>query len=276
MLQGRKSLRQLLEASAARDGFRVKYNQGPTTSGWQQGPPENPKYSENPRKPKLSARKRGDKGVAGGKTGGARMGISERGTPISDVHISGKPLSMGLQLEHVGLSGALSNTTLEHTSPESPSDEPCRATPAKETTLEGVGDGGPVERASKLVNPFGLERALAELVLPLLAQSSPEACSSFAAELVRELTALEAYISALARHANKPTAVEAGTPTKWGKGLEGLGSPRTGGGQWGAASELQAPASMAALQTSLWLRLQFVLPMLPQVRKTSIYFPKKS
>lgn len=274
MLQGRKSLRQLLEASAARDGFRVKYNWGPTNSGWQEGPPENPKYSQNPKQPSSSARGRGTglsaRRVGGGETEGAQMGISEGATPTPNVHTSDKPLSMGLQLERVGLSGAQLNTTIDHASPKSPSDEPCRATPAKETTLEGVGHDCPVEGASRLVNPFGLERALAELVLPLLAQSSPEACSSFAAELVRELTALEAYISALARHANKPTATEAPTPTKWGKGLEGLGSPRTGGGQWGAASELQAPASMAALQTSLWLRLQFVLPMLPQVRKTSV------
>jgi hypothetical protein len=266
MLQGRKSLRQLLEASAARDGFRVKYNWRPTTSGWQQGPPENPKSSENPEKPRLSARTRGDRGGAGGETEGARMRISEGGTPTPNVHTSGKSLSTGFLFERVSLSGAALKTTTDHASPQSPSDEPCRATPAKETTLEGVGSDSPVEGASRLVNPFGLERALAELVLPLLAQSTPETCSSFAAELVRELTALEAYISALARHANKPTAVEAPTPTKWGKGLEGLGSPRTGGGQWGVASEIQAPASMAALQTSLWLRLQFVLPMLPQVR----------
>lgn len=122
--------------------------------------------------------------------------------------------------------------------------------------------------------PFTLERGLAELVLPLLAGSASETCAGFAGELVRQLAALEAHISAAARHASKGPPIESSAPARgaaqWGKGLDGLatlpGSPRNSGGQWGPASEVAAPASVAALQTSLWLRLQFVLPMLPQVR----------
>ncbi|GAQ91392.1 hypothetical protein KFL_007770030 [Klebsormidium nitens] len=123
------------------------------------------------------------------------------------------------------------------------------------------------------IPPFALERGLAELVLPLLAGSSSETCAGFAGELVRQLAALEAHISAAARHASKGPSGESSAPARgaaqWGKGLDGFaalpGSPRGGGGQWGPASEVAAPASVAALQTSLWLRLQFVLPMLPQI-----------
>lgn len=110
------------------------------------------------------------------------------------------------------------------------------------------------------------EKALVELVLPCMDQSSNESRSTFASELIKQMSTIEQQISTLTRGATKqagpaPSGVE-GTAIKNStrKGIRG-GSPGLSRRLTGVADS--APPSAAALRASLWLRLQFILRLLP-------------
>lgn len=111
---------------------------------------------------------------------------------------------------------------------------------------------------------FAIEKGLADLVLPCLARSSVEMRSNFAIELVKQMNTLEQIINMPIRHAGKSMS-GAGVGVE-GTGIKGHGS-RKGlrGGSPGLGRRLTGvadPPSAAALQASMWLRLQFLLPLL--------------
>lgn len=121
--------------------------------------------------------------------------------------------------------------------------------------------------------PFATEKALADLVLPCLARSSMDTRNGFAFELVKQMTNLEQHISNLTRNSGRTTA----STLPGGDGVLGsksssvrrgprsgmdVGSPGLGRRLPGPVPEA-VPVSPAALQTSIWLRLQFLLPLLP-------------
>eukprot|EP00850_Spirogloea_muscicola_P011237 SM000069S20674 [mRNA] locus=s69:95001:105271:+ [translate_table: standard] len=126
------------------------------------------------------------------------------------------------------------------------------------------------------LQPFATERALADLVLPCLARSSHDTCAGSAADLVKQIGYLEQHISTL----TKSTLAGSGPSVAEARGLAPLRGRRMGGeaasspgmgrrplaGGGAVADTTPAPpavATAAALQTSLWLRLQFLLPLLP-------------
>lgn len=111
---------------------------------------------------------------------------------------------------------------------------------------------------------FAIEKGLADLVLPCLARSSVEMRSTFAIELVKQMNTLEQIINMPIRHAGK--SIPGAAVGAEGTGIKGHGS-RKGlrGGSPGLGRRLTGvadPPSAAALQASMWLRLQFLLPLL--------------
>lgn len=112
------------------------------------------------------------------------------------------------------------------------------------------------------------EKALAELVLPCMDQSSNESRNTFASELIKQMNTIEQQISMLTRGATKqagpaPSGVEgAAIKNSTRKGIRG-GSPGLSRRPTGVADS--APPSAAALRASMWLRLQFILRLLPVI-----------
>ncbi|CAN0824836.1 Mediator of RNA polymerase II transcription subunit 12 [Linum grandiflorum] len=113
------------------------------------------------------------------------------------------------------------------------------------------------------------ERALVELVLPCIDQGSEESRNTFASDLIKQLNNIELQINAVTRGVNNK---QAGTASP---GLEGSGSKvsnRKGmrGGSPGQARRTSgvvdsALPSPAALRTSMSLRLQLLLRLLPTI-----------
>lgn len=142
--------------------------------------------------------------------------------------------------------------------------------------------------AGESSQPFSTEKALADLVLPCLARSSIDTRNGFAFELVKQMTNLEQCISNLTRNSGRTTVPSTsggdgilgskGSGTRRGprSGLGEVGSPGLGGRQRFLPVPDSAPVSAAALQTSIWLRLQFLLPLLPiiQTERYLIVCPK--
>jgi hypothetical protein len=121
--------------------------------------------------------------------------------------------------------------------------------------------------------PFATEKALADLVLPCLARSSMDTRHGFAFELVKQMNNLEQHISNLTRNSGRTTAstLPGSDGILGSKGSSARRVPRSGMdvGSPGLGRRLPGPVpeavpvSPAALQTSIWLRLQFLLPLLP-------------
>lgn len=117
---------------------------------------------------------------------------------------------------------------------------------------------------------FAIEKALADLVLPCLARSSSEIYSRFASRLVKQISDLEQQVTMLSRASGRSvmTASEGGANKRFGSRK----GPRTGSetaspglGRWTTSVTESSPPSAAALQTSLWLRLRFLLLLLPPI-----------
>ncbi|XP_068640515.1 mediator of RNA polymerase II transcription subunit 12-like isoform X2 [Aristolochia californica] len=114
---------------------------------------------------------------------------------------------------------------------------------------------------------FVTERALAQLVLPCIDRSSSDSRSTFASDLIKQMNTIEQQISGLTRGATKQggsvsSSAEGGSNkgTSRKGGLRG-GSPGLGRRSTGVADS--APPTAAALRASMWLRLQFLLRLLP-------------
>jgi hypothetical protein len=121
-----------------------------------------------------------------------------------------------------------------------------------------------------LKKQFAIEKALADLVLPCLARSSAETYNRFASRLVKQISELEQQVTALSRCFGRPVVAssEAGINKRLGsrKGARtGLDASSPNLGRRASLVTDPLPPSLAALQTSLWLRLQFLLPLLPPI-----------
>lgn len=110
------------------------------------------------------------------------------------------------------------------------------------------------------------ERALIELLLPCIDQSSDDSRNTFANDLIKQLSNIEQQISAVTRGTNKQagqTTSGIEGPTSKGNNRKGIrgGSPGLARRAAGAADS--APPSPAALRASMSLRLQLLLRLLP-------------
>ncbi|GLJ22177.1 hypothetical protein SUGI_0416630 [Cryptomeria japonica] len=116
---------------------------------------------------------------------------------------------------------------------------------------------------------FSIEKGIADLVLPCLARSSTETCTAFATDLLKQMSILEQHINTPTRNVGKsPSGAAAGAE---GGGIKSHGSRKAfrGGspslGRRPTGVTETSPSSVAALHVSMWLRLQFLLPLLPQI-----------
>ncbi|XP_057980761.1 mediator of RNA polymerase II transcription subunit 12 [Malania oleifera] len=112
------------------------------------------------------------------------------------------------------------------------------------------------------------QRALIELVLPCIDQSSDDSRNTFANDLIKQMNNIEQQITNVTRGANKqagtvPSGIE-GPANKSNnrKAMRG-GSPGLARRPTGAADS--APPSPTALRASMSLRLQFLLRLLPVI-----------
>ncbi|KAJ9681577.1 hypothetical protein PVL29_020444 [Vitis rotundifolia] len=110
------------------------------------------------------------------------------------------------------------------------------------------------------------ERALVELVLPCIDQSSDDSRNAFASDLTKLMHIIEQQINTVTRGTTK----QAGTVLSGVEGPANKGNNRKGmrGGSPGLARRPtgvadSAPPSPAALRASMALRLQFLLRLLP-------------
>ncbi|GLT79645.1 hypothetical protein SLA2020_511270 [Shorea laevis] len=107
------------------------------------------------------------------------------------------------------------------------------------------------------------EKAFIELVLPCIDRSSDDSCSTFASELIKQLSTIEQQISSVMRGLTKTASSGfegSGNKGNNRKGIRGS-SPGLAQRHMGVAGT--APPSPAALQASISLRLQFVVRLLP-------------
>lgn len=110
------------------------------------------------------------------------------------------------------------------------------------------------------------ERALIELLLPCIDQSSDDSRNTFANDLIKQLSNIEVQISAVTRGTNKqagpaPSGVEG--PTSKGNNRKGIRGGSPGLARRAAVAADSAPPSPAALRASMSLRLQLLLRLLP-------------
>ena len=152
-----------------------------------------------------------------------------------------------------------------------------------EVVEEGIdskryGKGSSTNHMSDSVDSFGFsvsqqhatERALVELVLPCIDQSSDDSRNAFANDLIKQMHTIEQQINAVTRGTTK----QAGTvlsgvegPANKGSNRKGMkgGSPGLSRRPTGTGVADSAPPSPAALRASMALRLQFLLRLLPIV-----------
>ena len=133
---------------------------------------------------------------------------------------------------------------------------------------------GKISSSSADTGPSGFsqqyvtEKALAELILPCIDRSSSDLRNSFAAELIKQMSTIDQQINMLARGGSKQastisSAVEVSSnKSSSRKGMRG-GSP--GMGRRPTAVVDSSPPSAAALKASMWLRLLFLVRLLPIV-----------
>ncbi|KAK4268798.1 hypothetical protein QN277_022036 [Acacia crassicarpa] len=109
------------------------------------------------------------------------------------------------------------------------------------------------------------ERALIELIIPCIDQSSDETRNLFASDLIKQLNSIEQQISAITRGVSKQAA---STPKIEGQTNKVISRKTTRGGSPGLARRQTAatdssPPSPAALRASLSLRVHLIMRFLP-------------
>ncbi|KAI9089976.1 hypothetical protein K1719_028946 [Acacia pycnantha] len=109
------------------------------------------------------------------------------------------------------------------------------------------------------------ERALIELIIPCIDQSSDETRNSFASDLIKQLNSIEQQISAITRGVSKQAA---NTPKIEGQTNKVISRKATRGGSPGLArrqttATVSSPPSPAALRASLSLRVHLIMRFLP-------------
>ncbi|XP_042512477.1 mediator of RNA polymerase II transcription subunit 12-like [Macadamia integrifolia] len=113
---------------------------------------------------------------------------------------------------------------------------------------------------------FVIERALVDLVLPCIDRSSGDSRNTFANDLIKQMNGIEQQINTVTRGAGKqagssPSGIEGATHKGNSRKVPRGGSP--GLGRRTTAAVDFAPPSSVALRASMWLRLQFLLRLLP-------------
>ncbi|XP_043712338.1 mediator of RNA polymerase II transcription subunit 12-like [Telopea speciosissima] len=113
---------------------------------------------------------------------------------------------------------------------------------------------------------FVTERALVDLVLPCIDRSSNDSRNAFANDLIKQMISIEQQINTVTHGAGKqagiaPSGIESATNKGNSRKVPKGGSPGLGRRTTGAVDS--APPSSAALRASMWLRLQFLLRLLP-------------
>ncbi|XP_062209543.1 mediator of RNA polymerase II transcription subunit 12-like isoform X2 [Phragmites australis] len=115
------------------------------------------------------------------------------------------------------------------------------------------------------INKYLTEKALAELVLPCIDRSSADIRGILSGDLIKQMGAISEHIKAIARNGAKqaPSGNEVSSNKSSGrKGIRG-GSPNIG--RRAPVGNDPNPPSASALQAALWLRLQFIIRLLPVI-----------
>uniref|UniRef100_A0A0D9X294 Mediator complex subunit Med12 domain-containing protein n=1 Tax=Leersia perrieri TaxID=77586 RepID=A0A0D9X294_9ORYZ len=136
---------------------------------------------------------------------------------------------------------------------------PSKATPYNvDRSFEGI----------RSINKYLTEKALSELMLPCIDRSSAEFRSIFAGDLVKQMGTISEHIKAIARNGTKqsglvPSGTEAvSNKSSSRKGIRG-GSPNIG--RRAPVGNDPTPPSASALRATVWLRLQFIIRLLPLI-----------
>jgi hypothetical protein len=118
------------------------------------------------------------------------------------------------------------------------------------------------------INKYLTEKALAELVLPCIDRSSADIRGILSGDLIKQMGNISEHIKAIARNGAKqagsaPSGNEISSNKSSGrKGLRG-GSPNIG--RRAPVGNDPNPPSASTLRGALWLRLQFIIRLLPVI-----------
>ncbi|KAG8073072.1 hypothetical protein GUJ93_ZPchr0006g41878 [Zizania palustris] len=136
---------------------------------------------------------------------------------------------------------------------------PSKATPHNvDRTFEGI----------RSINKYLTEKALSEFMLPCIDRSAAEFRSIFAGDLVKQMGTISEHIKAISRNGTKqsglvPSGNEASTnKSSSRRGIRG-GSPNIG--RRAPVGNDPTPPSASALRATVWLRLQFIIRLLPLI-----------
>ncbi|KAI0513803.1 hypothetical protein KFK09_009833 [Dendrobium nobile] len=115
---------------------------------------------------------------------------------------------------------------------------------------------------------FLIEKAIAELILPCIDRSSTDLCNSFAVELIKQMNMIDQQINMFTRGVNKQAGV--GPPgvdvsSNKGSSRKSMRGGSPGLGRRAITVADSSPPSAAALKASIWLRMQFLVRLLPIV-----------
>jgi hypothetical protein len=122
--------------------------------------------------------------------------------------------------------------------------------------------------STRFINKFITEKALAELMLPCIDRSTAEFRGIFAGEVIKQMGTVSEHIKAISRNGTKhaglvPSGNEVSSnKSSSRKGIRG-GSPSIG--RRGTVGNDPTPPSASALQATVWLRLQFIIRLLPVI-----------
>lgn len=145
---------------------------------------------------------------------------------------------------------------------------------------EVVDDSSDAKRSSKMNFPtidvesitssqqYVIEKSIAELILPCLDRSSTDLCNSFAVELIKQMNMIDQQINVFTRGGNKQAGVGlSGVEVSSNKGSsrKSMRGGNPGLGRRSVTATDSSPPSAAALKASIWLRMQFLLRLLPIV-----------
>ncbi|ONL92637.1 polymerase II transcription-mediator1 [Zea mays] len=118
------------------------------------------------------------------------------------------------------------------------------------------------------INKYLTEKALAELVLPCIDRSSADIRGILSVDLTKQMGAISEHIKAIALNGAKQAgSVSSGNevPSNKSSGRRGIrgGSPNIG--RRAPVGNDPSPPSASALRAALWLRLQFIIRLLPVI-----------
>ncbi|XP_020598943.1 mediator of RNA polymerase II transcription subunit 12 [Phalaenopsis equestris] len=145
---------------------------------------------------------------------------------------------------------------------------------------EVVDDASDAKRSGKINFPtvdadnitssqqYVIEKAIAELILPCLDRSSADLCNSFAVELIKQMNMIDQQINVFTRGGSKqpglgPSGVE--LSSNKGSSRKGLRGGSPGLGRRAITAADSPPPSATSLKASIWLRMQFLVRLLPIV-----------